>query len=306
MGTCRGLFERMASGVVQVLKYVQCVADTLIRLIGPLFVLLALTLTSSVIYVWWVVLLPLHVPDVWSVWGALHSMVALCLIANILYNYIACIITPPGSPSKEDMAAANVPLDDDEGAFCKKCNCLKPRRAHHCHVCKTCVLKMDHHCPWIHNCVGFYNHRYFVLFLIYMWAGCAYVAFMSSAPFFETETLGAPWPYPIVRGSVVFVFVLTLSIFLALTFMMVWQLYLVIPAQTTIEFYFNRFRKKEAATHGEVWVNEYDLGTWRNLDLFFGYRGQWWKILFPALAPPPGDGIRFPTLVDSSVSYHYV
>merc|ERR1711991_383307 len=101
-----------------------------------------------------------------------------------------------------------------------------------------------------HNCVGFYNHRYFVLFLIYMWAGCAYVAFMSSAPFFETETLGAPWPYPIGRGSVVFVFVLTLSIFLALTFMMVWQLYLVITAQTTIEFYFNRFRKKEAATHG--------------------------------------------------------
>ncbi|KNC50919.1 uncharacterized protein AMSG_07161 [Thecamonas trahens ATCC 50062] len=292
------------SQVVSVLQWVQCVADTLIRLIGPLFVLLALTLTSSVIYVWWVVLLPLHVPQVVSFWGLIHCMVAACLIVNILYNYISCIITPPGTPSKEQMADLAAEDGDDGSAFCKKCNCVKPRRAHHCHVCKRCVLKMDHHCPWIHNCVGFYNHRYFVLFLIYMWAGCLYVAFMSSAPFFESEA--KPWPYPIGRGSVVFVFVLTLSICLALTFMMVWQLYLVITAQTTIEFYFNRFRKKEAAQHGEVWVNEYDLGTWRNLDQFFGYRGQWWRIFFPAFSPPPGDGIHYPTLVESSVNYLYV
>ncbi|KMQ92419.1 palmitoyltransferase zdhhc2 [Lasius niger] len=32
--------------------------------------------------------------------------------------------------------------------FCEKCQLIKPDRAHHCSVCGTCVLKMDHHCPW--------------------------------------------------------------------------------------------------------------------------------------------------------------
>lgn len=60
--------------------------------------------------------------------------------------------------------------------YCDKCLIIKPDRAHHCSVCGTCVLKMDHHCPWVNNCVNFTNYKYFVLFLGYGLLYCIYIA----------------------------------------------------------------------------------------------------------------------------------
>ena len=40
-------------------------------------------------------------------------------------------------------------------------------RTHHCKQCNKCVLKMDHHCQWVLNCIGFYNYKYFMNMLVY-------------------------------------------------------------------------------------------------------------------------------------------
>lgn len=51
--------------------------------------------------------------------------------------------------------------------FCTLCLIIKPDRSHHCKDCNKCIFKCDHHCPWMDNCIGLYNMKYFILFLFY-------------------------------------------------------------------------------------------------------------------------------------------
>lgn len=97
------------------------------------------------------------------------SHLGLCIAAVI--SHLRAFFADPGF-------CTNSPRDPPKGfqnaKTCTLCGTRwKPPRAHHCKTCRLCVFRMDHHCPWINNCVGLLNQKYYILFLIYTATYCA-------------------------------------------------------------------------------------------------------------------------------------
>ena len=96
---------------------------------------------------------------------------------------VQCVPTTGGSKNTgTDVRQKELEALKNGFIVCSRCDEPRPPRSHHCKHCKKCVLKMDHHCPIVNNCIGHKNHKFFILTILYCFVGC-----------FEAFLIGMVW-----------------------------------------------------------------------------------------------------------------
>ncbi|ODM95386.1 Palmitoyltransferase ZDHHC3 [Orchesella cincta] len=178
-----------------------------------------------------------------SLWGTFHVVLFNIIVGLLLMAHLRAVFTDPGfvtakyhgdddylrgvsssqggieSTSYSDGLDGNhveqqtPPTVPPHYTLCPRCNIYRPPRAHHCRICKKCIRRMDHHCPWVNNCVGEANQKYFIQFLFYVGLLSAYAIGLVLYTWVESSQqqdnepsrwhykLGVP-PPPVDTGSV--------------------------------------------------------------------------------------------------------
>ncbi|GIQ83292.1 hypothetical protein KIPB_004593, partial [Kipferlia bialata] len=180
-------------------------------------------------------------------------------------------------------------MDLSNMEICRKCDAVRPERAHHCSLCNKCYLRMDHHCPWVANCVGVNNYGYFWLFLL--WAcigtvtmGCGMIPYLYKM--FTTKGYVPP-------VSVLVSIPISIGLSLGTAFLLFVHTYLLVTNQTTIEFYQNRSDLNEAKKRGQTWTNPYDLGRKANFEEIMGPVHPLFAVFVPVPIRPLCDGFSY-------------
>ncbi|CAB1107228.1 unnamed protein product [Ectocarpus sp. CCAP 1310/34] len=85
-------------------------------------------------------------------------------------------------PPPEEAAAFSSPRQrgstvggGNSATICGRCQIERPPGAVHCNLCGVCVQKLDHHCPFMGQCVGRKTLVPFYLFVVSVWSLIVYV-----------------------------------------------------------------------------------------------------------------------------------
>lgn len=206
--------------------------------------------------------------------AGLMSALCCCLLL-LFWSWYKVLFTPSSveaNPPPNDMLTGHL-------RRCGKCVTIRPRkphiglkpyRAHHCKVCDRCVLKMDHHCVFLAQCIGHFNYKYFCLFVVYAILSCGlYVVVSTPASSFLGPVSLHPWYHiqPILTAASVLASAVLLVM---LVIFGTTHLRLILNCQTTIEYI-----KAQSLDHGESVLTK--------LRKVFG--DQFWTWFFPIGQP---------------------
>lgn len=216
-------------------------------------------------------------------------------------------------------------LSPTEWSWCRYSKQPKPPRSHYDHVTKSLVLNMDHYCPWMFNVVGYFNYRYFFNFLWFVtialfYGTCiCYPAFRNISGRLYKEQIRAtseaasiaaakalairhlksnPYiPTPEEKTPLVFGFMMCLAVGIAVLCLASFHAYLVVSAQSTIEFHGNVGKRIKGG-----WKNPYSAGSRaKNWEMIYGSRARGCIGIILSMMPSSREPEYLPIPIDGKL-----
>ncbi|KAI3507409.1 hypothetical protein L1887_22394 [Cichorium endivia] len=235
--------------------------------------------------------------------GIMNTVVFTAVAIMCIRNYLVAMFTDPGrvppsfAPDIEDSEHPIHEIKRKGGdlRYCQKCLLYKPPRSHHCRICKRCVLRMDHHCVWMNNCVGHANYKVFFVFVVYAVLACLYsLILLLGSLTVDTQkdgqqSEGSYRTVYVISGLLLIPLSMALGVFLG------WHINLTIQNKTTIEYYEGVRAMLLAEQGGNVYSHPYDLGVYENLITVLGPNILCWVCPVSSYI---GSGLRFRTAYD--------